>query len=152
MIAIPSRSVTVAEPHTRGKPSPGLPAQDVECECGAVQTIVPGLTTFTVCSACGKVFRLVDGQWEDAEPKPEHQAKSSGALGTPDRDSTCEECGGAGKVLRWFGLACSERCCPVCAGKGGLSPATARRALSGDRADRERLSKVGSAGRTGRKS
>jgi hypothetical protein len=47
----------------------------------------------------------------------EHRAKSSGALGTPDRNHTCETCGGLGEV--------SIYPCASCGGSGELS---ARRA------------------------
>lgn len=48
----------------------------------------------------------------------EHRAKSSGALGTPDRNHTCEACGGLGEV--------SIYPCASCAGSGEI---TARRAV-----------------------
>ncbi len=45
----------------------------------------------------------------------EHQAKSSGALATPDRNHTCPACYGTGyMILDGWGAAC----CPRCAGTG----------------------------------
>jgi len=63
-----------------------------------------------------------------AELPIEARAMSSGALGTPDRDTECEECGGSGKTLEWFGFSCSERRCQSCSGRGGISPAAGRAA------------------------
>lgn len=45
----------------------------------------------------------------------DHQAKSSGALGSPERNHTCPACFGTGKVLlKLLGAVC----CPRCAGCG----------------------------------
>lgn len=84
----------------------------------------------------------------------EHRAKSSGRLGTPDRNHTCEACGGLGEV--------SIYPCKRCGGSGELSSAMARQVvLSGpsggaaaglsDAALRKRLAADRSLGRIGRK-
>lgn len=50
-----------------------------------------------------------------------HQAKSSGALGTPDRNHDCPECDGAGKVaLGWIGNMAHHVMCARCGGSGEL--------------------------------
>lgn len=85
---------------------------------------------------------------------PDYRAKSSGRLGTPDRNHTCEACGGLGEV--------SIYPCKRCGGSGELSSAMARQVvLSGpsggaaaglsDAALRKRLAADRSLGRIGRK-
>lgn len=115
----------------------------------------PAMASALGCRRCYRIadlFHRVDNPDCDClrvELPIEAQARSSGALGTPDRDTTCEECGGAGRTLEWSGFMCREVRCPVCAGKGGLSPAEARRLARSDRAVREELSKARSAGKVG---
>lgn len=81
----------------------------------------------------------------------EARAKSSGALGTPERDTACDECGGSGKTLEWSDFSCRELRCPRCNGTGGLSPARARAVARTDRSIRSRLSKDRASGRIGRR-
>lgn len=73
------------------------------------------------CLACDGIkarLRLLDAPKLDLAALPEtvpveHQALSSGALGAPERNHTCETCGGLGEV--------SIYPCRVCLGTGELT-------------------------------
>lgn len=97
------------------------------------------------CPVCSTYrARLAELGELHASVAPEHRAKSSGALGTPDRNHQCPDCRGLGEV--------SIYPCPRCLGAGEL---TANRKPSRESADlptRKKLSDMRAAGRIGRRS
>lgn len=65
------------------------------------------------------IYDRVDGHWvlrdDGGSVALQHRAKSSGALGTPERNHTCPACEGAGAMgVEGIGAVC----CPRCAGCG----------------------------------
>ncbi len=90
----------------------------------------------------------------DAVPL-QHQAKSSGALGTPERNHDCPECDGSGRasveVAPWT-YELHPMPCPHCDGSGELTAnGLPGERPSADRRIRQTLTRKRDAGKIGRK-
>lgn len=83
-------------------------------EVDKLQAYLAECVSSVACSPCAEVRERLRLLGVKPETVPvEHRAKSSGRLGTPDRNHTCETCGGLGEV--------SIYPCRACLGTGELT-------------------------------
>lgn len=121
------------------------PLSDVERMRLSLAACKRANTLLLECDSCDAIRERLRALGANPDELPlAHQALSSGALGTPDRNHQCPDCRGLGEV--------SIYPCPRCLGAGELTANRKPSRESADLSTRKKLSDMRAAGRIGRRS